>query len=329
MSAATRRPQDLQALRRREAFPRSRVRPLLRGHRPPAGRFLANAARPRARTPATPSSPPARRSPAGRRATAYNRGQVLYRVAEVLEGRRDQFVAEVPRARGCRGAQGRDRGRRRHRPLGLVRRAGPTSSRRSSARRTRSPARTSTSRCPSRPAWSPSSPRRSPRCSGWSRSSPRSSSPATPASSSRHERPLPAITLSEVLATSDVPGGVVNVLTGDAAELAPWLASHMDVNAIDLTGVEPTRTWTDLEVAAADNLKRVLRPRPRRPDWDADPGPAPDARLHRDQDRLAPQRRGLGGGTSGLRPHTLTLQTRRAHGDPSPAAHHPGTRGDA
>ena len=49
-------------------------------------------------------------------------------------------------------------------------------------------------------------------------------------------RPLPAVTLSEVLATSDVPGGVVNVLTGRTAEVAPWLASHMDVNAIDLAG---------------------------------------------------------------------------------------------
>ena len=52
------------------------------------------------------------------------------------------------------------------------------------------------------------------------------------------DRPLPAITLSEVLATSDVPGGVVNILTGRTAELAPVLAGHFDVNAIDLTGVE-------------------------------------------------------------------------------------------
>jgi acyl-CoA reductase-like NAD-dependent aldehyde dehydrogenase len=68
--------------------------------------------------------------------------------------------------------------------------------------------------------------------------------------------PLAAVTLSEVLATSDVPGGVVNVLTGRAAEIAPWLASHMDVNAIDLTGA-PDDLRDDLAVAAADNLKRV------------------------------------------------------------------------
>ena len=54
---------------------------------------------------------------------------------------------------------------------------------------------------------------------------------------SSYERPLPAVTFSEVLATSDVPGGVVNILTGSAAAIGPWLASHMDVNAIDLTGV--------------------------------------------------------------------------------------------
>jgi len=70
--------------------------------------------------------------------------------------------------------------------------------------------------------------------------------------------PLPAVTLSEVLATSDVPGGVINVLTGRTAEIAPWLASHMDVNAIDLSGA-PEPLADDLAVAAADNLKRVVR----------------------------------------------------------------------
>ena len=76
------------------------------------------------------------------------------------------------------------------------------------------------------------------------------------------ENPLTAITLGEVMATSDLPGGVVNVLTGSAAEIAPWLASHMDVNGIDLTGVEDDELAMVLEVAAADNLKRVRRPAP-------------------------------------------------------------------
>jgi acyl-CoA reductase-like NAD-dependent aldehyde dehydrogenase len=71
------------------------------------------------------------------------------------------------------------------------------------------------------------------------------------------ERPLPAITLSEVLATSDVPGGVVNVLTGKMAELAPVLAGHFDVNAIDLTGAAAD-SRAELERLAAANVKRVF-----------------------------------------------------------------------
>jgi len=69
-------------------------------------------------------------------------------------------------------------------------------------------------------------------------------------------QPLAAIELAEAIATSDVPGGVVNLLTGHHAELAPWLASHMDVNAIDLTGADGLRA--DLEATAADNVKRVV-----------------------------------------------------------------------
>ena len=68
--------------------------------------------------------------------------------------------------------------------------------------------------------------------------------------------PLAAIELAEALATSDVPGGVVNLLTGRRAELAPWLASHMDVNAVDVTGADGLSP--DLERAAADNVKRVV-----------------------------------------------------------------------
>ena len=69
-------------------------------------------------------------------------------------------------------------------------------------------------------------------------------------------RPLAAITLAEVLATSDVPGGVVNVLTGRKAELCSVLAAHMDVNAIDLAGADGDRN--ELERLAADNVKRVV-----------------------------------------------------------------------
>jgi acyl-CoA reductase-like NAD-dependent aldehyde dehydrogenase len=84
------------------------------------------------------------------------------------------------------------------------------------------------------------------------------------------QHPLPAITLAEVLATSDVPAGVVNVLTGHAAELAPVLAGHLDVDGLDLAGLAGTDT-RELEIAAAENVKRVLVPPVREPDWWATP----------------------------------------------------------
>jgi acyl-CoA reductase-like NAD-dependent aldehyde dehydrogenase len=81
--------------------------------------------------------------------------------------------------------------------------------------------------------------------------------------------PLPAVSLSEVLATSDVPGGVINVLTGRTEEIAPWLASHMDVNAIDLSGAASPLA-DDLAATAAENLKRVVKPGDE--DWTLAPG---------------------------------------------------------
>jgi acyl-CoA reductase-like NAD-dependent aldehyde dehydrogenase len=84
------------------------------------------------------------------------------------------------------------------------------------------------------------------------------------------ERPLPAVTLAEALATSDVPGGVVNVLTGLTDELAPVLAAHLDVNALDLTGCAGTDV-TALEAAAAENVKRLLQAEDEEPDWSQPP----------------------------------------------------------
>ena len=81
--------------------------------------------------------------------------------------------------------------------------------------------------------------------------------------------PLPAVTFTEVLATSDLPGGVLNLLTGFTAELAPWLASHRDVNALDLTGADADLRPA-LEAAAADSVKRVFVPRDE--NWARDPG---------------------------------------------------------
>jgi hypothetical protein len=77
------------------------------------------------------------------------------------------------------------------------------------------------------------------------------------------------VSFAEVLATSDLPAGVVNLLTGHTDELSPWLAGHRDVNAIDLTGVAAVAR-ASLQRASADNLKRVFAPRA--VDWDADPG---------------------------------------------------------
>jgi acyl-CoA reductase-like NAD-dependent aldehyde dehydrogenase len=79
-------------------------------------------------------------------------------------------------------------------------------------------------------------------------------------------RPLAALCLGEVLATSDLPGGVVNLLSGHRSELLPWLAAHMDVNAIDAAGCTPEEL-TAVEEAAAANVKRIVRPE------DGEPGP--------------------------------------------------------
>ncbi len=91
-------------------------------------------------------------------------------------------------------------------------------------------------------------------------------------------RPVPAVSLAEILATSDLPGGVVNLLTGTLADLAPTLASHADVNALDLTGAAGShveaRGGVDpvaLEAAAAQTLKRVVRPPVGEPDWQQPP----------------------------------------------------------
>ncbi|MEY2990117.1 MAG: hypothetical protein RLZZ163_1033, partial [Actinomycetota bacterium] len=82
--------------------------------------------------------------------------------------------------------------------------------------------------------------------------------------------PIPAITLAECLATSDVPGGVVNILTGAPAEVMPWLAEHADVNALDLTGIVDDSVAAELERQAAGTVKRVRQPKPDA-DWGATP----------------------------------------------------------
>ena len=108
---------------------------------------------------------------------------------------------------------------------------------------------------------------------------------------SSYARPLPAVTFSEVLATSDVPGGVVNILTGDAASVGPWLASHMDVNAIDLVGLAGSPDARHRARGGGGRQPQAGPPRAvGRAGLDARAGAVGDDGLPRDQDGLAPDR---------------------------------------
>jgi acyl-CoA reductase-like NAD-dependent aldehyde dehydrogenase len=234
-----------------------------------AGRFLANASR-ASRKDARDAVVAARKAFGGWSGkTPYNRGQVLYRVAEVLEGRRAQFAEEVQRSEGGTRRQAEalvdasvDR---------LVWYAGWADKVAQVVGGTN-------------PVAAPYFDFSIPEPTGVvAVLAPQDSSllglvsvvaPVVVTGNScvvaaSEERPLPAITQSEVLATSDVPGGVVNVLTGPLADTAPTLASHMDVNAIDLTGADADDA-TAWEVAAAGDLKRVRRPAAE--EWLAEPG---------------------------------------------------------
>ena len=201
--------------------------------------------------------------------TAFNRSQILYRIAELMEGRREQFVTEVAGAEGLR--------------------------RRSAVRAVA----TAIDRWVWYAGWADKyaqvigtvnpvagdyfnfsipeptgvvgvvAPEDSSLLGLVSRLAPVIVSGNTAVVIASEARPLPAVTLTEVLATSDVPGGVVNVLTGLRRELLPALAAHMDVNALDLFGADAAAA-APLEDAAIENLKRVVRPRSdglRNGDW--------------------------------------------------------------
>ncbi|MFJ6010768.1 aldehyde dehydrogenase family protein [Streptomyces sp. NPDC092952] len=241
------------------------------------GRWLANAPQ-SSRKDARDAVVAARKAFGGwSGATTYNRGQVLYRVAEMLEGRKEQFVREVADAEGLSKSKAAavvdaavDRwvwyagwtdkiGQ-------VVGGANPVAG----------------------PFFNLSTPEPTgvvavlaPQKSSFlglvSVIAPVIATGNTAVVVASADAPLPALSLGEVLATSDVPGGVVNVLSGRTAEIAAPLASHQDVNAIDLTGADEALA-KELEIAAADNLKRVLRARDAgadgsaEPDWTADPG---------------------------------------------------------
>jgi acyl-CoA reductase-like NAD-dependent aldehyde dehydrogenase len=236
----------------------------------PDGTLLAHAAR-ASRKDARDAVVAARKAgPGWAGATAYNRGQVLYRVAELLQGREAQFAAEIVKNEG---------------------------------RSAREAART-VAEAIDRWVWYAGWPDKVAQVAGAANPvagpyfnfsvpeptgvvavlapsesgllglvsvlAPVIATGNTAVVVASEAAPLAAITLAEVLATSDVPGGVVNILTGRLAELAPVLAAHMDVNAIDLTGA-PAGRRAELERLAAGNVKRVFAAEE---DWAAPPTPA-------------------------------------------------------
>ncbi len=254
------------------AFPRSesgRVYPVHGAD----GTLLANAAQASRKDARDAVEAATKAQPGWAAATHYNRGQVLYRVAEMLEGRRQQFVAEVAASEGldeaAAGAQvdaAVDR---------WVWYAGWSD---------KFPQLDGASNPVAGPYFNFSLPTPVGVVAAFA---PESSSllglvdvlaPAVVSGNAvvlvtSHTRPLPALTLAEVLATSDVPGGVVNVLAGNRDELGERLVGHLGVDAVDLTGFAGSDT-TELEVLAAEGVTRVLRA----PAEEADHTAAPDPR---------------------------------------------------
>jgi acyl-CoA reductase-like NAD-dependent aldehyde dehydrogenase len=227
------------------------------------GAFLANAAKASRKDArdAVVAARAATGSWAG--ATGYNRGQVLYRIAELLEGRRAQFVEELRLSEGISESVAQKQvdaaidvwvwyAGWADKYVQVAGNGNPVSG----------------------PYFNISTPEATgvvaiiaPQESSLlglvSVIAPALVSGNTVVVVASERAPLAAISLSEVLATSDVPAGVINVLTGSAAEIAPWLASHADVNALDLAGAGELAgdlSWVDLQIAGAETLKRVLPP---------------------------------------------------------------------
>jgi acyl-CoA reductase-like NAD-dependent aldehyde dehydrogenase len=249
------------------AFPRSesgRVYPVTDTE----GKFLANAAHASRKDVRDAVSAARKAFPGWSGASAYNRGQVLYRVAEMTEGRREQFIAEVAVSEDAGDAESLvdtaiDR---------WVWYAGWTD-------------KIATVLGAANPVAGPYfsftvpeptgvvgilAPQRSSLLGLVSVLAPVLATGCTAVVVSSADRPLPAITLSEVLATSDLPAGVANLLTGRAAELGRWLAGHGDVNALDPTGATPDDR-AELAEQAAGTVKRVLTVPDGEPDWTTRP----------------------------------------------------------
>jgi len=191
-------------------------------------------------------------------ATAYNRGQILYRIAEIMEGRSDQFIAEIVALEGTT-------------PKAALKQvqeaidtwvwyAGWTDKISSTAGSTNPIAG---------PYYNFTIPeplgvvgifaeQKSSLLGVIRGLAPVLASGNSAVVVASERRPLPAITLSECCATSDVPSGVINILTGVTSELAPWMASHMEVDGIDISGLDP-KSDADIRKSGTENLKRFHR----------------------------------------------------------------------
>ncbi len=187
--------------------------------------------------------------------TAYSRGQILYRVAEMMEGRREQFRAEVADAGASDPAREVDAAIDRW--VWYAGWADKVAQVQGGANPVAGPYFNFTIPEPTGVV-GVVAPAGEPLLGLVSRLAPAVVSGNAAVVLASETAPLPAVSLGEVLATSDVPGGVVNILTGSTAELVPWLAGHMDVNAVDLTGL-PDDLAAEAERLAAENVKRVHR----------------------------------------------------------------------
>jgi acyl-CoA reductase-like NAD-dependent aldehyde dehydrogenase len=192
--------------------------------------------------------------------TAYNRGQVLYRIAEVLEGRREQFIDEIVQVEGVSAKSAEAQVDKAidlwiwyagwaDKYTQVAGQANPVSG----------------------PYFNLSVPEPTgvvgaiaPQNSGSLLGLVATIAPILVSGNTvvvvpRYSAPLAAISFAEVMATSDVPGGVINIVTGNPGELAPWMASHADINAMDLAGAGDLN-WAELQIAAAETLMRTLEP---------------------------------------------------------------------
>ena len=232
------------------------------------GRFVANMAK-ASRKDARDAVRAARSAfPGWSTRTPYNRGQVIYRIAEVMEGRRDQLVSQLREATGITAKVAEKRvdvtidrvvwyAGWADKYVQVLGNANPVSG----------------------PFFNLSTPEPTgvvaivaptePLLPFVSTVLPAITTGNTVVVVASELHPVPAVTLAEIMATSDLPGGVVNLLTGSPAEIAPWLATHLDVDALDLSGIEDADLARSLESDAAEDLKRVRRPAEE--DWVTEP----------------------------------------------------------